>query len=298
MMKVIGWVKKNKLASFLIVILLVLIAKDFLSNQSARQIGYSNVGLDESSMVASSKMGEITALLPPEEVVPSESKERLVVQTSSLSLVVNDVRQVSKEVVNYTQEIGGFMVSASLDKPQEVPFATVVVRVPAEKLSETLDYFRSLAVKVSSENILGKDVTDQYEDIGTKLETLNKTKAKFEEILNKAEKVEDILKVQRELTSLQAQIDNLKGRKEYWEKTAKLAKITTYLSTDELSLPYQPEGVFRPKVIFKQAVRSLIETLRSFAKLVIWVAVYLPIWGAILIIIFIAKWLKRRKKKI
>ena len=232
------------------------------------------------------------------EVVPSESKERLVVQTSSLSLVVNDVRQVSKEVVNYTQEIGGFMVSASLDKPQEVPFATVVVRVPAEKLSETLDYFRSLAVKVSSENILGKDVTDQYEDIGTKLETLNKTKAKFEEILNKAEKVEDILKVQRELTSLQAQIDNLKGRKEYWEKTAKLAKITTYLSTDELSLPYQPEGVFRPKVIFKQAVRSLIETLRSFAKLVIWVAVYLPIWGAILIIIFIAKWLKRRKKKI
>jgi len=249
-------------------------------------------------MVASSKMGEITALLPPEEVVPSESKERLVVQTSSLSLVVNDVRQVSKEVVNYTQEIGGFMVSASLDKPQEVPFATVVVRVPAEKLSETLDYFRSLAVKVSSENILGKDVTDQYEDIGTKLETLNKTKAKFEEILNKAEKVEDILKVQRELTSLQAQIDNLKWRKEYWEKTAKLAKITTYLSTDELSLPYQPEGVFRPKVIFKQAVRSLIETLRSFAKLVIWVAVYLPIWGAILIIIFIAKWLKRRKKKI
>ena len=281
MKKIRLWVKNNKLAAFLAVVLLVLLVKDFFSSQAVRQAGYSSVGSSETSMVA-----------------PSESKERLVVKTSSLSLVVNDVRQASEEVVNHAQEIDGFMVSTSLSSPQEAPLATVVVRVPAEKLSEALDYFRSLAVKVSSENILGRDVTDQYEDIGTKLETLNKTKVKFEEILDRANKVQDILQVQRELTSLQVQIDSLKGRREYLEKTAKLAKMTVYLSTDELSLPYQPEGAFRPKVIFKQAVRSLVKTLRGVAKLFIWLAVYSPIWGVTLVVIFVVKWLKKRKKKI
>ena len=288
MKKVWLWIRNNKLAAFLAVVLLVLVVKNFLGSQIIRQAGYSNVSLDKTSMIALSEAPS----------APSGSEERLVVKTSSLSLVVNDVRQASEEVISYAQEIGGFMVSTSLSKPQEAPFATVVVRVPAEKLSEVLDYFRSLAVKVSSENILGRDVTDQYEDIGAKLETLNKTKAKFEEILDKADKVQDILQVQRELTSLQAQIDNLKGRREYLEKTAKLAKVTAYLSTDEWALPYQPQEAFRPKVIFKQAVRSLIKTLHGVAKLFIWLAVYSPIWGGILIIIFVVKWFKKRKKKI
>jgi len=287
-MKKIGlWIKNNKLAAFLAVALLALLVRNSLGSQ-----------LDKTSMMALPEAGRGISLLPGREVAPSESKERLVVKASSLSLVVDDVREASEGVVNNAQEIGGFMVSTSLSKPEEAPFATVIVRVPAEKLSEALDYFRSLAVKVSSENILGHDVTDQYEDIGAKLETLNKTKAKFEEILDKAEKIQDILQVQRELTSLQAQIDSLKGRREYLEKTAKLAKVTVYLSTDELSLPYQPEGAFRPKVIFKQAVRSLVKTLRGIAKLFIWLAVYSPVWGVTLVIIFVVKWFKERKKKI
>jgi len=298
MKKVWLWIKNNKLVAFLAVVLLVLVVKDFLGSQTVRQVGYSSIGLDETSMMALPEAGRGISLLPEREVAPSESKERLVVKTSSLSLVVDDVRQVSEEVVNRAQEIGGFMVSTSLSSPQEAPFATVVVRVPAEKLSEALDYFRSLAVKVSSENILGRDVTDQYEDIGAKLETLNKTKVKFEEILDKTEKVSEILQIQRELTSLQAQIDSLKGRREYLEKTAKLAKVTVYLSTDELALPYKPEGIFRPKVIFKQAVRSLVKTLRGIAKMFIWIGVYLPVWGGVLIIIFLVKWFKKRKKKI
>jgi len=103
--------------------------------------------------------------------------------------------------------------------------------------------------------------------------------------------------VQRELTSLQTQIDSLKGRREYLEKTAKLAKVTIYLSTDEWALPYRPQEAFRPKVIFKQAVRSLVKTVRGVAKLAIWLAVYLPIWGGILLIIFVVKWLQKRKKR-
>jgi len=46
----------------------------------------------------------------------------------------------------------------------------------------------------------------------------------------------------------------------YFEQSAKLTKITVYLSTDELSLPYAPTNQWRPLVIVKEAFRSLIST--------------------------------------
>ena len=223
------------------------------------------------------------------------SKKRLVIESTNLSLVVDDVKDVSKKIIAKTEDLGGFMVESSLTTPQESPFGTVVVRIPEDKADEALDYFRSLAVKVSSERVLGQDVTEQYEDINERLATLAKTKAKFEEILEKAVDVDDILRVQRELINLQSQIDTLKGRQKYLEKSAALTKITIYLSSDELALPYQPEGSFRPKVVFKQAVRSLIKTFRGIAKLFIWLAVYAPVWGGVLIIIFLIKRFGKRK---
>ena len=43
--------------------------------------------------------------------------------------MLNDVRQVSKEVINYTQKIGGFMVSVSLflNKKGEKKIALVAI---------------------------------------------------------------------------------------------------------------------------------------------------------------------------
>lgn len=232
---------------------------------------------------------------PQPEYAPTEKEERLVVEESSMSLVVLKVRETADKIVDKAKEIGGFMVSTSLSRPEEAPFATVVVRVPTEKFRETLDYFRTLAVKVSSENILGTDVTAEYVDIEARLATLEKTKTKFEAILEQATKVQDILQVQRELINLQDRIDTLKGRQRYLEQTAELAKITVYLSTDELALPYAPAKPFRPTVIFKLAVRSLVRTLRSVVTAVIWIGIYAVIWlPVILIIYFVRKW--RQKK--
>ena len=120
-----------------------------------------------------------------------------------------------------------------------------------------------------------------------------KTKAKFEQIMDQATQIQDILQVQREIISLQDQIDSLKGRQNYLEKTAAMAKITIYLSTDEYALPYAPPTSFRPNVIFKEAVRSMVGTIRGLAKDLIWIGVYSAIWLPILLVVI---FLRRRKK--
>lgn len=295
----IEWIKRNKLVTFLIILLLFFLGKDLFSVSSFQQSRLKTAPLE-------SGVGEEIGLMPAagglslpisrQEAAPTETKDRLVVEESSLSMVVASVRETGDKIIDQAKSAGGYMVSTSLTNPEEAPFATVVVRVPADDFRAVLDYFRSLAIKVTSENIRGTDVTDEYVDIEARLTTLEKTKAKFEEIMAKATQVQDILEVQRQLIYIQDQIDALKGRQKYLEQTAKLAKITVYLSTDEYVLPYAPSEAFRPAVVFKQAVRSLVRTLRSLAKAFIWIGVYAIVWlPAIMVIFFIRKWWLKRK---
>lgn len=291
----INWIKRNKPASLIIILLLFLLVKNYLSGLRPL-LTTSRTSTTALEMNATSnKMIGVIPPVPLGQYAPTESKNRLVVEESSMSMVVADVRQTSDKIIEHAKSVGGYMVSSSLTNPEEAPFAMVIVRLPSDKLRPSLDYFRSLGIKVTSENILGTDVTDQYVDIQARLSTLEKTKAKFEEIMTKATQVQDILNVQRELVSLQDQIDSLKGQEKYLEQTAKLAKITVYLSTDEFALPYASSDHFRPEVIFKQAIRSLVSNLRNFAGMAIWVFVYGIIWIPLAAIIFLV-W--RRKKNI
>lgn len=299
MQKLIDWVKSNKLAS-----LLLLIVTYFFWQSSF------GVGLSRQAFAPSFEAGtrgnadmmyktspNIGLSLPQKNYAPAQTQNRLLVQESNLSLLVKNVSDTQEKIIDFSKSVGGFMVSSSLSNPQDVASGNVTVRVPEDRLKEVLAYFRSLSVKVVSENLTGTDVTDEYVDIEARLSTLNRTKAKFEEIMDKATQVQDILSVQREIISLQDQIDSLKGRKEYLTKTAELAKITIYLSTDELALPYSPGEPFRPDVIFKLAVRSLIGTLQGIAESAIWIVVYSVIWVPVLLGVFLYRRLKSQKTK-
>jgi len=224
----------------------------------------------------------------------STSEDRLVVEESNLSLVVEDVRSVADEVVARAEAEGGFMVSSSLTRPEESPVATVVVRVPTKKFKEVIEYYRSLAVKVSSENILGTDVTKEFEDLDSRIETIEKTIVQLEEIKAKATKVSDLVNITQQITFLQERIDSLKGRKEFLKQSAAFPKITAFLATDELALPFQPPEGFRPGVVLKLAVRTLLSNFYATGKVLIWVGVYGVIWLPILLFII---YRRRRRAK-
>lgn len=290
----VDWVKGNTIASLVILILLLYVVFGNFSQTAVRQISTNEVtktGYEDVVSEAAQGIGGPN-LASPETTTTSE---RLVVRETNISLVVKDVSGTADQVLAYAESVGGFMVSSSVSKPEESPVATVVVRIPSTKLKAVMDNFRSLAIKVSSENLRGRDVTEDYEDIDARIATLEKTITRFEEIREVATKVPDLLTVTREIISLQRQIDSLEGRKQYLEDTAAFAKITVYMATDELALPYQPPTGFRPSVVFREAVRSLLTTLYSWASKLIWFGVYSVIWlPVVVVVIFFWRWWKKK----
>lgn len=283
-------IKRNWLTIVLVAVIVVLVSQN-IGGLSVSPAAISGRGGLEMAKVSTMGVGMAPPYIP--EAAPVESSDRLVIRNTNLSLKVNDVRKAIDGISAIAQGLGGFMVDSSLDIPEGGATGNISVRIPSDKLDQGLVSIRALGVKVVSENVVGTDVTSEYVDIEARLSTLLKTKAKFEQIMESAVRIEDLLNVQRELINLQSQIDSLRGQQKYLTQTSKLSLVTVYLATDELALPFAPEQPWRPSVIFKQAVRSLVGSARGLGTALIWIVVYAPVWLPVLLLVW---WLKRRKR--
>ncbi len=282
------WIKTHKLMVFLVLIILFLL----LPKSSP---GLITGGSIVNSEMAAPSMGKSVVPLtyPVNDAAPRPNiTDRKVITNSNFSLLVKDVNDTVDKIKQETISLSGYVISSNIDRTQYATNADIQIRVPINRVEEVTKYLRGLAVKVVSENVNGNDITDQYVDIQERINQLNTEKAKMEEIMQNAKTVSEMMEVQQALFTVQDQIDSYKGQLVYFDGTTSTTKLTVSLSTDELSLPYAPAQPWRPEVIFKTAVRSLLGTLQGLGSIGIWLLVYSPLF----IIAYLIYRLIRRKK--
>jgi hypothetical protein len=225
----------------------------------------------------------------------------MIVRTADIALVVRDTEDSVAQIKSIVSGVGGYVVDMRLWREQEQLRGTVTVRVPAESLDEALVKFKGLAVKVERESGGSQDVTEEYTDLGAQLRNLEATEQELLELLGtvreRTGKAEDILAVHRELTQIRGQIEQLKGRMQYLERTAAMSAVTIELTPDVLATPITV-GSWRPSETVSRALRALLQTLRVLVDAVIWVALYVLPVALVVLIPFAGLWvLWRRRKK-
>ena len=236
------------------------------------------------------------AALPQTDV----SEERMIVRTADLSLVISDTEAAAAQIKTIATGLGGYVVSTQLWRQEEQLRGSITVRVPAESLDSALDSFKRLAIRVERESGSSQDVTEEYTDLDARLRNLEATEEELRELLStvrqRTGKAEDILAVHRELTGVRSQIEQLKGRMQYLERTAAMSVVSIELIPDVLARPIASAG-WRPSETASVAVRALVDTLRLVASAVIWVALYVLPIAVLLAIPAVVIWLLWRRRR-
>jgi len=228
--------------------------------------------------------------------VDAAGRERLVIKNADLSIVVKDPEAAMTAITNLADEMGGFVVSSNLyqtytDSGIPVPEASIVIRVPAEKLNEALEKIKADAVEVQSENQSGQDVTSEYVDLESQLKNLEAAEKQLTEIMSKAEKTEDVLNVFNQLTSIRGQIESIKGQMKYFEESAALSAVTVRLVAEETIQPLEVLG-WKPEGTLRDAVQNLIYFWQDFVDFLIWFVVnFLPKLLTIGVVFVLPIWL-------
>jgi len=224
-------------------------------------------------------------------------EDRLVIKNGSLSLVVDNVEFAIDKVKKFAVEKEGFVVSSNVDRYNNEPSGSVTIRIPSKIFDTGLDEVRSLG-EVQSEQSDGRDVTEEYVDLDARFNNYKATETQFLEIMRKATKIEDILAVQRELTTVRANIESLEGRMKYLKESAAYSSLTVYLSTNPEQLPVLDKGdTWKPLATAKNALRGLTDFGTTVVDGLIWIAVYIPVWIVLFLFFFgIRRWYKKEQQ--
>ncbi len=227
----------------------------------------------------------------PEALTITE-EERMIVRTGEMSLVVEEVTQACDDIAQLAASYDGYVVSSYISGEEEEMRGWISFRVPDEKFDPALAELRDLAVRVESERTYSEDVTEEYTDLQSRLRNAEATEQQYLALLEKAEDIEDILSIYDYLSRVRQEIEQIKGRMLYLERTT---------STSLISVSLEPEVAAKPLVrvgwnaleVLKAAARGLVVAGQVLATIAMWLLIFIPIWGTILGIIL---WRRHKRK--
>ncbi len=171
--------------------------------------------------------------------MPELGETRMIVRTAEIALVVNDVAIALERVADLAENLGGYVVSSKKWKEGERLVGIITIRVPAEDFGAAMASLYRMAVDVNHEETLAKDVTEEYVDLSAKLGNLEATEEQYLRLMEKAQRVEAILDIQKELSKTRGEIEQAKGRMQYLERTSATSLIRVQLNPAELDVEFQ-----------------------------------------------------------
>jgi len=216
----------------------------------------------------------------------------MIIRNGELSLIVRSVVDTRDEIARLAVRLQGYVVSSWVSGEKEEMRGQISLRVPDDRFEEALAQLRKLAVRVESESTSSRDVTEEYVDLEARLKNAQATESQYVAILNKATTVEDILRVYDSLSRVRREIEQIKGRMKYLERTSSMSLIGVSLRPVTTTAPLVPVG-WHVLEVLKSAIRGVVTLGQWLVTLVIWLIMLAPIWGTVLGIFL---WRRRRKK--
>ena len=169
-------------------------------------------------------MGKEVAI---DKTAPPEADNRKIIYTASLAVVVKDFSGVERSINELVKKYGGFVASANVSLNQgSERSGTWVLRVPVATFEDFLNASGNLGVPERREQN-GQDVTEEYVDLEARIRSKKQLEERILELLadNKGE-IKDVIEVERELSRVRTEIEQMEGRLRYLADRTELTTVT------------------------------------------------------------------------
>lgn len=224
-------------------------------------------------------------------------EERKVIYEAELKIKVQNLKQAQQAMEAAARKEGGYLVESSQSRANKEKKGNYVFRIPQESFQDYLKQVEKTAQEMESRNITGKDVTEEYVDLESRLKAKKAVEKRLLEMMKGAKTTEDLLKVSEQLAQVQEEIEQLQGRLKYLENQTVYS--TVRIQAYQAITLEEPEG--KPGLgeqITLAFVRSVGWVRDLFQGFLIFGAALLPPVAVVAVIgVPIFMWVRQRKGK-
>jgi hypothetical protein len=202
--------------------------------------------------------------------------DRALILTASVAMRAKDAWTVSDQVQRIALGLGGDILSLAQSGSGDSRSATLQIRVPQGRFNDALRQIRDIGdVEVVSSNIDGKDVTDQFVDLQARLKAKQDEEQRYLALLARADKIDDILKIDSVLSQVRTQIEQLTGQVNSIKARTTFSTITVQVSpVAPQPLPTLDPKAYDPSKTVERAVAALASLMRVGLDAAIWALVF------------------------
>lgn len=244
--------------------------------------GFGNDGVEVESNVTS------------EQSTLEENKfvGRLIIKNADITVEVQDFDGFMETITEIVTESKGYISNSSSyvykkdssDPTKNLKGGNVAIRVPSE-IFDGIIYSVGEIGNVTNTNLYTEDISKRYRDTADEVKNLEIREERIREIMGKAEKIEDILKIEEELSRVRSEINRLKGNLSNWEDLVSLSTININVrEVEDIKNQIVPVNTN----VFQKAKEGFIETInrmiKSIERFFVYVVTNLPVIVPVLII--------------
>ena len=223
-------------------------------------------------------------------------KDVKMVYTANMDLQTLSFDKADADISALVEEMGGYFEQRSIsNRSSGYRYAEYTVRVPAEKFNDFCSQMGTLCHLVYK-NESADNITESYYDTQSRLVTAQTKLERLQELLRRAESMEDIITIESAISETEWTIENLTGTLRTYDSLVGYSTIyMTLHEVYELSGQGQAPVTFVDRLgeSFLDGLKSIGRTAQNFA---VWLA-YSWFWLLIVVVIVIVviRTIRRRK---
>jgi hypothetical protein len=238
-------------------------------------VSCSKVQEDKENIIEASRYKASSQKNKPESTQKLTKEGWITFQTEDRSLT-------KQSILKSVEQLEGYISSDQESNQGDHISNTLIIRVPAEKFELLLKGATQGVTNFDVKNIKIKDVTEEFLDIQARLKTKKELESRYLILLNKANKVSEILEIEKQAGELRSEIEASEGKLNYLESQIAFSTLTIKFY-EEIS----SESGFGQ--IFKNGFKN------GWKNLLLFFVLLTNFWPFLIIATGVFIWFKKRK---
>lgn len=246
--------------------------------------------------------GSAAAVSKQGTVSPAYNTDVKLIFRASLSAETTDLDATARQIEELTESMGGYLESSNVDTSSDRTgtwrYAYYTVRVPSDKYDAFLDVInKSEGCTVTNISKSTEDVGLQYADTEAHLETLKIKQKRYQELLEEATEMDDIISLESALSDVEYEIEWYSSDLNRYDSLINYSTISINVTEvkKETQIPVSDDFGERMQTAFSSGLDSFVNGLQGFAVFLAYAMI--PLIIIVVIIIAVLLFLKKRRAK-
>ncbi len=223
-----------------------------------------------------------------------ETTERAIIYTAEMTVRATDVTKAADSAKRIVLGAGGYVAEEKSTAFSGENNAVITFKVPPARYPDVINQFGTELGKRENLHQGAQDVTGEVADVAARVKSAESALDQFRLLLSKAEKIGEILEIEREIQNRTAELESLQARQKALTEQTGMATVTLSLVAPDVVLPEpenEPGGFLKGlSTGWKALVDTVKVGLTALGVLLPWLIPGAVLWFAI-------RWLIRQSRR-